>query len=354
MKQRSHAFDLLCGLCIIRMVTLHITTACGFAATDWWKSVMGWTYFFMCFFFFKAGYFNKSVSGNTREYLEDKTKRLLVPYFSWGVISNIVLFFYVWFVLPSGNPNVKCISWEHVWENGGFFGNGPLWFLFSFYMSYVIVHIISKIPDFPALRAKDHTIHIRVIWVIILFPYISYWLYTRENPLPMNMSNVFLGVFLFELGRVWRMCIDNTNRGVMLVVSLLLMGVFVFLNISYGGLYEMNSNTWTGDFFVLLAAIVCVSCGLSGVLLSLRIPRIPVIGYIGEHSMVYFVSHQIIINFYKLTKSASVHTLRNHWDDYAILLVICFVICTLLVPHVEKIPWLSGRFKKKEGKLWII
>ena len=68
MKPRNHAFDFLCGICIIRMVSLHIMAFCGHADDDWWREVMQWTYYFMSFFFFKAGYFNKSVLGDSRKY----------------------------------------------------------------------------------------------------------------------------------------------------------------------------------------------------------------------------------------------------------------------------------------------
>ena len=61
MKERNHTFDFLCGICIIRMICLHTITFCGHKDDAWWLEVMGWSFFFMCFFFFKAGYFNKTV-----------------------------------------------------------------------------------------------------------------------------------------------------------------------------------------------------------------------------------------------------------------------------------------------------
>ena len=72
MKTRNHAFDILCGICIIRMVTLHIMAFCGQDKQDWWLEIMRWSFFFMSFFFFKAGYFNKGTSAGTDlEYLRD-------------------------------------------------------------------------------------------------------------------------------------------------------------------------------------------------------------------------------------------------------------------------------------------
>ena len=67
MKQRNHAFDILCGICIIRMVTLHIMAFCGEDKQDWWLEVMRWSFFFMSFFFFKAGYFNKVVDSQGKD-----------------------------------------------------------------------------------------------------------------------------------------------------------------------------------------------------------------------------------------------------------------------------------------------
>ena len=37
---RNHAFDILCGLCILRMVTLHVVCQTALRQTDWWKAIM--------------------------------------------------------------------------------------------------------------------------------------------------------------------------------------------------------------------------------------------------------------------------------------------------------------------------
>ena len=95
MKERNHTFDFLCGICIIRMICLHTITFCGHQNDEWWQEVMGWSFFFMCFFFFKAGYFNKTVSGDTKAYITDKTKRLLIPYVVWGTIGFIIYAIYI-------------------------------------------------------------------------------------------------------------------------------------------------------------------------------------------------------------------------------------------------------------------
>ena len=92
MKERNHAFDFLCGICIIRMILYHITGFCNMSEDEGWTVVMHWTFFFMSFFFFKAGYFNKTVDGNSWEFTKKKFKQLMIPYFVWGFIGCIIYF----------------------------------------------------------------------------------------------------------------------------------------------------------------------------------------------------------------------------------------------------------------------
>lgn len=346
-KQRNNAFDLLCGICIIRMIMLHITGACGFGDADWWTPVMHWSYYFMSFFFFKAGYFNKTVSGNTGEFIKNKAKRLLIPYAVWGSIGNLVYFFFVIFILDPANSFCKDLEWKHVWMNSQFWGNIPCWFLFSFFMAYVFAHLISKVPTLFSMTIAGKKRNVKIHWLIFLFPYFSWWLYTKENPLPMSLNNVFMGIFLFYLGRVWHFAIERMGRKSTLGVSAIMLIAFILLNIFVGGEYSMSENTWKGESAVITPISIALAlCGLSGLLLKSELPRIPVLGYIGEHSMVFFVTHDIMLILYKMIRSANVHSLRGHWDDYTILILVIFSLCFLLVPHVEKVSWLSGRFKK--------
>lgn len=355
MKERNNAFDLLCGICIIRMIMLHITGACGFANESWWTPIMDWSYYFMSFFFFKAGYFNKTISGSSKEFIGKKAKQLLVPYFVWGLIGNAIFYFFVYFVLDPKNTVCKSLTIEHTWESSMFYGNPPTWFLFSFFIAYVVAHLISKVPPLlripipESMRWHHHktVINIKLHWMILAFPFISWWLWKEGNPLWMSLNNVFIGIYLFYLGRLWHFLMEKMGTSVTVILSVLMLVAFVVLNIHFGGKYTMSENRWEGHAFALVVNITLSLCGLSGLLLSIRTPRIPVINFIGQHSMVFFVAHYPIIQFYKLVRSANVKSLKGNWDDFTILTVVIFIICFLLVPYVEKIPWLSGRFKKK-------
>lgn len=339
MKERNHAFDFLCGICIIRMITLHTITFCGHQNDAWWKEVMAWSFFFMCFFFFKAGYFNKTVSGNSKEYIKDKAKRLLTPYITWGTIGFLVYCFYLPFEIDRYHNPIEPMSWDHLWRTSSFWGNEPVWFLCSFFSAYVLVHFMKKIQIVKPISVFQTV-------VLATFPFISYWLWKNDNPIWLSLNNVFMGAFFFYLGRGWRFFIDHIERKYILMLSCVFIVAFIISNFVWHGEYIMSANKFEGDPFAAFVNTIIILLGLSGFLLKLPLKRVPVINYIGQHSMVYFVCHYPILQFYRFTHICFGRSIYGRWDDFIILLVFVFCICTWLVPYVEGNPYLSGRFKK--------
>lgn len=330
MKQRSQTFDLLCGLCILRMVTLHAICQTHLRQTPWWRETMAWTFFFMSFFFFKAGYFNKGVTGRTVPYLRDRVRRLLVPYVSWGIIGGILAF--GWLCLfPEGTDKALAALDKFRWHVGGLtFGNGPLWFLPSFFTAYVLMHFIERVP---CLR-----------WTVLLFPATGYWLFLHGNPLWCYLSNVFCGTFFFCLGKAWHQITGKLSRHKALALSILLCTGFVLANHYLHSEYEMRPNTWKGSPLQAMLIIVLSLTGFSGLLLSLPVPRVPLVCYVGEHSMVYFVMHYPIVLGYTYASILLGHDIHGSIPDLVAILLLTFSLCSLAVPYVERVPWLSGRF----------
>jgi glycosyltransferase involved in cell wall biosynthesis len=329
---RNHAFDILCGLCILRMVTLHVVCQTALRQAEWWKLIMEWSFFLMSFFFFKAGYFNKGVQGNSRAYCWDKFRRLMIPYFSWAAISaGVCLFFMQTF--PGRFPGTEqSFHTFRIWVGGFTWGNSPLWFLPCFFASYIIVHFIEKVR------------HLHLI--IILFPLISYWLYKQGNPLYWMMNNVFCGAFFFYLGKLWHKVLDRTGNKKGLILSIILVIAFVCMNIFLHGEYEMKTNTFTGPFWRVMLNTMLALTGLSGMLLTTNVRRIPGICYIGEHSMVYYIGHYPLIMLYVFIAILLGHNIKKSVPDMMIMTVLVFVICTILVPFIERVFWLSGKSPK--------
>jgi fucose 4-O-acetylase-like acetyltransferase len=331
MRERNHAFDILCGICIIRMVSLHIMAFCGQEEQEWWGEVMRWSFFFMSFFFFKAGFFNKGTSSGTdMDYLKDRSKRLLVPYVTSGVIGLVVYFSFYFPLVDRYKKFVEPLEWSHIWMKSGFYGNSPIWFLFSFFVVYMMVRYIDKVKH--------------LCWLTVFFPAISYWAYKTGNNVPMSLGNVFIACYFFYLGRLWQwaMCRFEVQR--LMAASWLMVLLFVVLGFVAPGTYNMSQNIFTGNALMAVVRATLVLCGLSGVLLTARVPRIPWLCFIGEHSMVFFISHYPMLYFYKFTHLSFGRSIYGRVDDALILLPVVFCICSWLVPYVERVPWLSGRW----------
>lgn len=338
---RNHAFDLLCGLCIVRMMMLHAISLCGDQHTYWFGKLMAWSFFFMSFFFFKAGYFNKGTSGPTLPYLKDRVQRLLVPYATWGLIGSAIYFGYLLLFPDAFRRYYRALSWHHLWDDSHVWGNPPLWFLFSFFVTYVVVHLLQRVPP---LRLGGQPFHLS--WLVLLFPFVSYHLFTRGNPLPMSLDNVFMGVFFFYLGKAWHWLQQRVPHPWLLAASIVLVAVFIYSNKHWHGQYDMSLNKFYGRPWGAGLNTVFALVGLSGLLLSLPLRRVPLFGYIGQHSMVYFVAHYPLLYLYAFTHLVFHHTVAHHWEDFILMMAFTLITCTWLVPYVERVPWLSGRIKK--------
>lgn len=337
MKQRNHAFDLLCGLCIVRMIMLHTISVCGYRGEYWFGKVMVWSFFFMSFFFFKAGYFNKGVRLPFVQYLKDRTRRLLVPYTVWGAIGSLVFFAFIWIFPEHTKAIARQVRWNHVWSMSHFYGNPPCWFLFSFFSAYIGVFAIERldryIPRWKYLKPV----------LILTFPFVSYALFIQHNPIWMSLNNLFMGIYFFYLGNWWNKVQKSLPRRQFILLSLLLAAGFILSNKFMHGEYDMSLNKFDHSPWGAVVSTTLALLGISGILLSAKVKRTPLLGFIGEHSMVFFVMHYPIIHIYRFLHSVFHHSMSHHWEDFIILTVLITVTCSLSVPYFEKNKWLSGR-----------
>ena len=145
---------------------------------------------------------------------------------------------------------------------------------------------------------------------------------------------------------MWRSVLERLSRNQALLLCSLLCVLFIVLNILWHGEYVMSTNRFTGNAWSAFFNTFIILLGLSGFLLKLPLPRVPVINYIGQHSMVYFVLHYPLLQFYRFMHIVFGHSIYGHYDDFLILLVVVFSICTWLVPYVESVEWLSGKTKR--------
>lgn len=191
----------------------------------------------------------------------------------------------------------------------------------------------------------------RILPVIVCaMPWLSYYFYTIGNPVWMSLSNLPMGIFFFYLGRWWHTAIRKLGDKRILAISCAMVVLFIISNIFWHSEYVMSSNRFDGGPVPAIINTILILCGLSGILLTTPLPRIPGICFIGEHSMVYFISHYPMLYYIKFTHLCYGRSIFGRQDEVLVLIPIIFVCCTWLVPYVEQTPWLSGRWNQKEKK----
>ena len=65
-----------------------------------------------------------------------------------------------------------------------------------------------------------------------------------------------------------------------------------------------------------------------------------------KHSMDYFISHYPMLYFYKFMHLSFGRSIWNRSEEVFILIPAVVCLCTGIVPLVESIPWLSGRWER--------
>ena len=247
-----------------------------------------------------------------------------------GIIGAIVYFSFYYPLTDRYHKFVEPLEWSHVWMKSGFYGNSPIWFLFSFFTVYMMVRYIDKVKY--------------LCWLTILFPAISYWAYKTGNNVPLSLGNVFIACYFFYLGRLWRWVMQRFSSRQVMTASWLMVAAFIVIGLTLPGTYNMSQNLFTGNPWMAVVNATLILCGLAGVLLTLNVPRIPLLCFIGEHSMVFFISHYPMLYFYKFTHLSFGRSIYGRTDDVLILLPVIFCLCAWLVPYIERVPWLSGRW----------
>ena len=103
----------------------------------------------------------------------------------------------------------------------------------------------------------------------------------------MSLSNVFLGIFFFFLGRLWKWVMQHVPRMTMMAISAVFIGLFIYFNIHYHGEYDMSLNQYVQRPVGAIVNSILALCGFAGILLSLPMKRVPFVNFIGEHKQLF-------------------------------------------------------------------
>lgn len=279
-KKRSASLDIISGVLILWMIVYHSFQWAELDKTPLFNTLLSFFYFFMAWFYFKAGYLFNSSRG-LNEIVSSGMIKLLIPMIVWLTIGYIILIPYLFFVEKS--PIWKIVIWPaySLISSGDTIGNSPLWFLLSLFIVRVLLFFITKLSF----------ILILIITFILLL--IGWFEFYNSINLPFGLVSTPIGL-LFSLSGFLiksKFKIDKKNNFSIVVC------LFVLLFTSYFNSYvDIHTNTlWFGSYFLYIATSI--------LLITFLVPvvsfELKPISWFGVNSMIFLVIHWPIFTLVK-------------------------------------------------------
>ncbi len=305
------------------MMHHHICGTCGLMDAPIHMIPYELLYFYMAYFFFKAGIFyhpEKSI----KEVCVSSAKRLLVPFAIFTAIG------YVWFGAQQMVYSPQ--EWEYWWwpirqifTIGRVEGNGPLWFLLSLF----IVRVIFQ-------TTKDNK-WLQIVVIVLCF--VIAIIGNHYSIRPRTISNVSLGVFFYGLGYLLRDLQYDKRVGIVSVC--LFVGAYIWMSILGWHLIDFSFNTTVfgiHSIWMINCVFACTAVNYLGHFL----PHLPSLSWIGRNSMSFLCVHALV------NEALFVYWLELSSMSSYVKLIICWItiiiVCSIMaiVFKNKYLSWIIG------------
>lgn len=259
-NDRNYQIDAFTGIMIICSCMNHI---------DHTNILLGVFYFFMPWFFFKAGYFCKSEDLKTT--FSKSIHRLVIPFVCFSILGLLAR------CIQYRNDlhyNIITSQFSSLFYNGAPWCLMPLWFLTALFFCRLFFSLIHN----------QFLQNIAVLLGLIIAMADAYGVMPKYMPL----VNFCLGIFFWQMGHLFRVYGKKINLSFCFFV-------FILTYLFFSQRFDMRTNVAIeGDYLLtILGSILgCVVCmGLSNVTTC----RFPILEYIGRNSMTIYCSHFIVL-----------------------------------------------------------
>lgn len=308
MRTRVEYLDGLAGLLICYMMLNHIVlrSNIGISVDNVWLEPLQ---FFMFWFFYKSGMFYKPKT--TKQLLISGGQKLIVPWLVFGMLGHIV----------------NCISlaiegdfnWKHyllspfkeLLFTGGLEGNRPMWFLFTLFCTQLIFNFLHK---------REISSWLMVICGMVW----SMSMYQLGYNSPTYMVNIPLAIAVYALGYLWK---DTQFSKLYVTISTVV--YFAVLLICPSHLIFAANTLNSGGIYVFAIVFSIAGCVLFDNIFR-YLPHVTILQYIGRHSMVYYVSHWLLLTLCLIV-------FEKLWrPNFMLVVAMCFS-CLFMPPVIEKI-----------------
>lgn len=264
------------------------------------------TFVFISGFLYGYMYLERGKYRNVQSFLIKKFRRLLIPYFFWGILMIVFM------------PKVQ-ITWINM-----FTGVCHLWFLMMLFDIFVLMILFNHLT-----RVEFSTKYIDFTIIIVSFLLLYVWknITIHHYVLGIEATLYYLPAFLvgFYYAKYRR---DNNNKGI--AFSLFLIGIMA--------LFVLSLFDYSDTLYRVPAIIVSLSAMILLKNFSISSYQSNVLNNLDKNSMGIYIFNQIVV-FILLLNPESNHFLSCH----QFLGVLIIFIVSLVIPWI-----LSNLFNKNK------
>lgn len=314
---RDLSLDAICGFFIIIMMLWHTRLI-----TEEMYHLEHFFYFFMPWFYFKAGMFAKYGQGFDKDSINKSFKRLLIPCFIFAIYG---LFVQMFINYVSGVDTIGGTIYTHVKEVvlfGTAISNKPVWFLISLFSVRLLFSFSSKYD----------IVLFSVVCALVLAKFHQHFTFNHFC----FLGNIPLGYLYYVAGYYLKEKQYNKWLLIASIAIIFLEYVFIPTNVDARGNYIYYGNYLIG-----------VVCSVFGIIIMNNLFRqkwlqLKPLLFIGTNSISFLVIHYPIMWF---TQMLCVKYIGNNYSVNALITTIVIFICSFVFAYYiskSKYRWIVG------------
>ena len=316
MKERNAAYDAIAGIMVSMAILLHI----GYASFSQ-NNILHYFGFFMIWFFYKAGMFQKPNPTFNKDFWIRIWKRLIVPFLVTGYFGFTI------FALCTDMALGEYILtlW---WPVGvAIQGNGPSWFLITFVIVRILFPIIVK-------YIKGNW-----LWCVVLFFFcLSIFLHYTGITKKVTIMNTSMSMIFCTLGYLMK---EKQYKNEVFIGS-----AIVYFILCFGYPSEINLSTTDVNYGNFIVSIFYNAAGIlliNNLFTRYSVLQVQPLCHIGKNTMVYFLFHQPILHIMDMFHAEYGYDSVTDKALKLIAVITILPIIDFIVHHPKlKMKWIVG------------
>lgn len=293
-------------------------------------------------FFFISGMLFKDRGEGFGKYAEDKTRKLLVPYWFFGFIC--ILIYVVLGRFVAADMGIEGLSFDFLTnlkgllygsaKTGNLKFNLPLWFLPCMFCTSIIYYFVNRITS------KKSAYILAAALIFAAAGYIINY-HTALSTLPFGLETSVTMLVFYCLGQYYFKNTPELFNKPVFIIFIVIGGIAGLAN----GRISYSSDIYNNIILFYISSI----CGIIGyVALAKFIDHNMVLEYIGKSSLAILVMHKLPIVFFQDVVPFTKKALKNNSLPVALFVSVFSIGCCLLARIIilKIMPWALG--KKKE------